>query len=116
MKRPTRFYSNRQEKQVAKAVGGKQTPNSGSTPFVKGDVLTDQFLIECKTVTKQQKQFTLYKEWITKNREEAFAMRKDYNALAFDFGDSERFYVIDEKLFQRLVEYLKEDSNADISG
>lgn len=29
--RPTRFYSNKQEKKVAKAVGGKQTANSGAT-------------------------------------------------------------------------------------
>lgn len=33
--RPTRFYSNKQEKQVAKAVGGRKTANSGATPFVK---------------------------------------------------------------------------------
>lgn len=111
MKKPTRWYSDRQEKAVAKAVGGKQTPNSGSTPFVKGDVLTDQFLIECKTVTKPQKQVTVYKEWITKNREEAFAMNKDYNAVAFDFGDKEQFYIIDEKLFRKLVQALKEDED-----
>lgn len=111
MKKPTRWYSDRQEKKVAKAVGGKQTPNSGSTPFIKGDVLTDQFLIECKTVMKPQKQFTIKKEWITKNREEAFAMDRDYNALAFDFGDSERFYIIDEKLFKKLITHLKEEQN-----
>ena len=110
MRKPTRWYSDKQEKKVAKAVKGRQTPNSGSTPFIKGDVLTDQFLIECKTVTKPQKQFTIYKEWISKNREEAFAMNRDYNAVAFDFGDDERFYIIDEKLFQRLIGYLKEDS------
>lgn len=33
MKRPTRFYSNQQEKKVAKAVGGKQVSNSGATAF-----------------------------------------------------------------------------------
>lgn len=110
MKKPTRWYSDKQEKQVAKATGGKQTPNSGSTPYVKGDVLTDQFLIECKTVTRKQKQFTIYKEWIIKNREEAFAMRKDYSAVAFDFGDAERFYIIDEKLFKQLILHLKEEN------
>ena len=31
--RPTRFYSTRQEKKVAKAVGGKRTANSGATAF-----------------------------------------------------------------------------------
>ena len=28
---PTRYYSSKQEKAVAKAIGGKQTPNSGAT-------------------------------------------------------------------------------------
>ena len=30
---PTRVYSNKQEKQVAKAVGGKKVANSGATAF-----------------------------------------------------------------------------------
>ena len=34
MNRPTRFYSNKQEKKVAKAIGGKQTANSGATLFI----------------------------------------------------------------------------------
>ena len=33
MNRPTRFYSSRQEKQVAKAVSGRQVANSGATAF-----------------------------------------------------------------------------------
>jgi hypothetical protein len=110
LKRPTRFYSDKQEKKVARAVGGRQTPNSGSTPFIKGDVLTDQFLIECKTVTKEQKQFTIKKEWLDKNKEEAFAMNREYNALVFDFGSTPRYYVIDEKLFKKLITHLKEES------
>lgn len=31
--KPTRFYSNKQEKKVAKTVGGKQVVNSGATSF-----------------------------------------------------------------------------------
>ena len=110
--RPTRFYSNRQEKHIAKVTGGKQTANSGATAFSKGDVRTDQFLIEAKTVTKEQKSFTIKREWLDKNEEERFAMNKDYSALAFDFGDGENFYVISEKLFVILLELLKkEDEN-----
>lgn len=30
---PTRFYSNKQEKKVAKVVGGKKVANSGATAF-----------------------------------------------------------------------------------
>lgn len=30
----TRYYSNKQEKSVAKAVGGRKTANSGATAFL----------------------------------------------------------------------------------
>lgn len=108
--RSTRFYSKRQEQAVAKAVGGKRVANSGATPFSKGDVNTDLFLIECKTCTEPRKSFTLQQEWFDKNTEEAFAMHKQYSALVFDFGDGNRHYVIDEHLFQYLNDKLKEDN------
>lgn len=106
MTKPTRWYSNRQERKIAKAVHGKQTVNSGATLFQKGDVATANFLIEAKTVTKAQKTFTLKKEWFEKNEEEAFAMGKPYSAIVFDFGDGEQHYVISQKLFSLLLEYL----------
>ena len=109
MNKPTRWYSNRQEKAVAKAVGGKQTANSGATAFSKGDVRTDRWLIECKTTCKEKSSFSIKKEWLTKNKEEAFAMGKPYNALCFDYGTGERYYVIDEKTFKVLKNYLEED-------
>ena len=108
MKKPTRFYSNRQEKQIAKTVGGKQVSNSGATPFYKGDVLTDDWLIEAKTVTKEQRSFSIQKSWLDKNKEEAFAMNKKYSALAINFGpDAENYYVVDERTFKRIVELFK---------
>ena len=58
MNKPTRFYSNLQERKVAKAIGGKQTANSGATAFYKGDVSTDQWLIECKTCEKVKASIT----------------------------------------------------------
>ena len=103
--RPTRYYSNKQEKKVAKALGGRKVPNSGATKFAKGDVTTDNWLIECKTTTATEKaSFSIKREWLEKNKEEAFAMRKDYNALAFDFGDGKQFYIIDEKTFKYFME------------
>lgn len=107
MTRPTRFYSKQQEDKVAKAIGGKRVANSGATAFSKGDVRTDSFLIECKTCTEPKKSFTLKREWFDKNKEEAFAMHKDYSALVFSFGDNENWYVIDEYLFKKLQEYLQ---------
>ena len=109
--KPTRFYSNRQERAVAKAVKGKQTPNSGATPFQKGDVVTKAFLIEAKTAvikSTERKTFTIKKEWFEKNKEEAFAMGKPYSAIVFDFGDGEQHYIINEKLFKMLMDYIQE--------
>ena len=107
MNRPTRFYSNKQEKQVAKVVGGRQTANSGATAFSKGDVSTSDWLIECKTSTSEKASFSIKRDWLDKNKEEAFAMNKNYNALCFDFGpDTSRYYVIDEKTFK---EKFRED-------
>lgn len=107
---PPRYFSKKQEKAVAKEVKGKTVANSGATRFSKGDIQTDKFLLEAKTVTKEQKTFTLKKEWFIKNKEEAFAMRKPYNALVFDFGDEERYYIIDEKTFKTIQGILENEN------
>ncbi len=104
MNKPTRFYSNKQEKAVAKELGGKQVSNSGATPFNKGDVVTSDWLIECKTCTKEKNSFSIKKDWLKKNKEEAFAMNKEFNALAFNFGDGKNYYIVDEKTFKKLKE------------
>lgn len=110
MIRPTRYYSNKQEKQIAKAIGGKQVVNSGAPRFVAGDIITDDWLIEAKTKTSESKSFTIKREWLDKNKEEAFAMNKSYNALAFNFGeDTPNYYVVDEKTFKRAMQLFKED-------
>ena len=109
--KPTRFYSKRQENTVAKQLGGKRTANSGATAFQKGDVTTDDWLIEAKTCVSEKKSFSIKREWLDKNKEEAFAMNKSYNALCFDFGeDTDRYYVIDEKTFKECMKILKENS------
>jgi len=107
MNHPTRWYSNKQEKKIAKAVNGKKTPNSGATLFKKGDVTTDKWLYEAKTKTEESKSFTIKREWIEKNKEEAFAMGKDYNALVIDFGDGKQFYLLDEKTFLEMKDCLE---------
>lgn len=109
MNKPTRYYSSRQEKRVAKAVKGKQVANSGATDFHKGDVTTDEWLIECKTKTSESSSFSIKKEWLLKNREEMFAMGKSYSALVFDFGDGNNYYVLDEKTFLQMKEALERE-------
>lgn len=110
-RKPTRFYSSNMEKKVAKTLGGKTVPNSGAAKFVGGDITVNNlFLIECKTCIDEKKSFAIKREWLTKNKEEAFETGKDYSALCFNYGDnSENYYVIDERLFKMLVGYLQKE-------
>jgi len=110
-KNSTRYYSSRQEKKVAKKLGGKQVANSGAPAFVAGDVVAEDWLIECKTKTKDSASFTIKEDWLLKNEEEAFAMGMNNSALCFDFGPSanKRYYVISERLFQYLQNYMEEN-------
>lgn len=104
----TRYFSDKQEKKVAKAIGGRQTANSGATQWSKGDCVNELFLLECKTHTEFRENFTVKHEWIDKNREEAFQMGKRYSAIVLDWGDGENHYLIDQRLFLELLEYLRE--------
>lgn len=105
--KPTRFYSDKQEKRVAKAIAGRKVSNSGATTFNKGDVVTDSILVECKTATTEKKSFSIKKEWLEKNKEEAFAMGKSYSVLAFNFGpDTDNYYIVDERTFKEFMEVL----------
>ena len=108
----TRKYSKAQETRVAKALKGSRQSNSGATPFMKGDIKTDQFLIECKTSTTLKESISIKKEWIDKTRQEAFAMGRSYSAVAFNFGglnNKDNFYIIDERLFKILQNKLEEE-------
>lgn len=108
--KPTRYYSSKQEKAVAQAVGGNQTANSGATPWSKGDVLTsgaESWLIECKTKTTPSESIKINKEWFEKNKQEMVFMGKQHQAVVFNFGPGEEnHYIIDEYLFVELLEYL----------
>lgn len=108
-KTPTRDMSSAQEKAIAKAVGGRRTPNSGATDFSgKGDVVTDLFLLEAKTKMGKSKSISLKKEWFDKLAQETSFSGKRYSALVFNFGPGEKnHYVIDEDLFVILQNWLE---------
>lgn len=101
----TRKFSSRQEKYVAKQLGGRVQPNSGATPFLKGDITVgSEWLVECKTQTTNKKSISIKKEWLEKLEEERFAMRKTNMTLAFNFGpDQENYYILTEKTFKKLI-------------
>ena len=52
MNKPTRYYSDKQEEFVAFYMNGKRCPNSGAGTWKKGDIIKDDMIIECKTLTK----------------------------------------------------------------
>lgn len=113
-KNPTRYYSKKQETAIAEAIGGSRTLNSGATMFSKGDITTDDWLLEAKTKTTHSDSISIKKNWIEKNHQEALFMGKKYSALVFSFGpDEPNHYVIDEYLFQELIEYLKTKKERD---
>lgn len=101
----TRKYSSKQEKYVARNLGGKVQPNSGATPFMKGDVTVgSEWLVECKTQITPKKSITIKQEWLDKLEEERFAMRKQNMALAFNFEpDGEMYYIVKERVFKQVV-------------
>lgn len=104
-KNSTRYYSSRQERQVAKSIHGKVTANSGATVFGAGDVLADDWLIECKCHTEHRSSMSVKEDWIYKNREEAFQMGKHHSAVVIQFEpDGENHYIISEQDFKRLME------------
>lgn len=108
----TRHFSKQQEDYVAELINGVRQPNSGASAFHKMDVVNKEASIgiECKTPTKEKESFTIKKEWIEKNRQEAYSKRIFNQAIAFTFAPKqENFFVIDEKLFKFLVEKLEEE-------
>ena len=108
-KQSTRYFSDCHEKSVCKALNGKQTSNSGANRFEKGDVIVDNMLIECKCAMSEKDSVSIKKDWILKNKEEAFRNRLSNSCLCFNFEpDGNNYYVIDEKLMKVLVDFLRD--------
>lgn len=109
--KPTRHFSDKQEKSVMKAVGGRQTKNSGATLFDKGDVIMsgkNGFLLECKTKTTPSSSISIKKDWFEKNKQECLLTGTPHQAVVFNFGpDEPNHYIIDEYLFIELINHLK---------
>lgn len=105
-KESTRYVSDKHEKRTAKNIGGHVQVSSGSSAFLKGDVVTNKCLVECKTCMAEKKSFSIKKEWLEKIKEQCIQMRKQYPILAFDFGDGENYFILDERVMKKFVEFL----------
>lgn len=109
-KNSTRYFSSKQEKQIAKTVGGKLQANSGATLFSKGDVINDTWLFEAKTCMTEKQSFSIKKEWLDKLKQESFAMNREFFALIFNFGttNGENYYILNERVFKQILTLLGE--------
>ena len=98
----TRKKSSQQEKRIAKAMNGKQVIGSGSTPFLKGDVIAGKLFIEAKTKMEPSKSIAVKKEWLEKAKMQAMATRKEDYTVAISFGDNKDYYIIEDNLMEDL--------------
>lgn len=93
-----------QEKQVANLVGGQVQPASGGTSHGGGDVLTDDWFFECKTVINEKDSYSIKKSVINKMKEQTFEQRREYCALAFRFSPEDKdYFVIDSDTMEYLL-------------
>ena len=110
----TRAYSDAHEKSICKALGGKQTSNSGAGHFNKGDVIVESasLLVEAKCCMSPKNSVSIKREWIDKNKQEGFMTRRDNQVVCINFEpDGDNYYVINERLMRFLVEKLSEENS-----
>lgn len=97
-------YSRLQEKDVAKLVNGNVQIASGGLSHNGGDVLTNDWFFECKTVTSDKNSYSVKKSVIEKAKEQCFEQMKEYWALVFRFSpEGKDYFVIDEDVFLHLM-------------
>lgn len=71
MSQSNKYFSDKQEKLVANTLGWKQVSGSGARPFHYGDVISDEWLAECKTHTEPNQPIFFSKEVWEKIQAEA---------------------------------------------
>lgn len=99
----TKKVSIKQEERVARLFSGNRTPQSGGGKWKKGDVLSEDFLIECKTTLSVRTSYSVSRSILDKADEERREMNKPFYALAFTFGTEEDFFVVDTKAMKYLL-------------
>jgi hypothetical protein len=98
--KPTRDASAKQEKRLAKTLGGRTTPNSGAR-FGENDVLLPEFEIEAKTTEGLGYRFTVAE---FEKAEKKTKMGKS-TLMVLEFTEANReFVVMDISDFKRLTD------------
>ena len=112
---PTRRFSKAQETSVAKKLNGSTTVNSGATPYIKGDVLTEDFLIECKTKTTHSDSISIKKDWLEKIEKEPTWSFTFFNEL-FDNDDASYNYQVMQSDYTKLKQEIAENKSFTIKN
>lgn len=99
----TKKVSVAQEERVAKLFSGQRTPQSGGGKWKKGDVLSQDFLVECKTSLTPKPSYSIKRNILDKADEERREMGKSFYALAFTFGDTEDYFVVNKHTMAYLL-------------
>ena len=85
---------------MARTLSGRVQAASGALPGNKGDVLSEDYLVECKRTDKAS--LSIKKEWLEKIDQEAAAVNKEF-VVHIEIQD--RAYVlIDEDEFISLLQ------------
>lgn len=103
----TKKASVSQEERIARLFKGRRTPQSGGGKWVKGDVISENFLIECKTSLTEKTSYSVSKKILQKADEQRREMGKPFYALAFTFGNDEDYFVINSKTMRYLLSALE---------
>ena len=105
----TRYYSDKQETYWAKFIKGKKTVSSGGAKFSAGDVITDDFIFECKTTMTPKNSISIKHDWIMQNEKERMSLLKPYSAVVFNFEpDGKNYVIVDEDTFKKMYNKFKE--------
>lgn len=110
MAKSTVAKSSEQEEFVASYIGAKRTPRSGGGTNVKGDVVDNLSLFECKTYMKEKDSFTVKREWLEKNQKEKLEDRKHFAFLVQNFGgkgNKDNYVIMTIKDFKELYDVYK---------
>lgn len=98
-------------------VDAKQQKNSGAMWYAKGDIITMDYLMECKergTVNARgEKTISIPKAWLDKQEQEAFQENRHFWLLPFRYKNDETIYVVktldqEIEMYQELIRLREE--------
>lgn len=100
--KPTKYYSEIQEKYVAGKLGWERVAASGARDLHPGDVMSDTWVGECKTRTKIADKIVINRLWWDKLISEAEFVHKS-PALFVDNGDTSNLWVVSYSTYGDII-------------